>query len=384
VAAQCELFLLPARERENALQQQGAGPEGEVSSLPLYLLCVCARASQTKVPPPLLHRLRVESRCRRGEERVVTASRNWLRVGRSRRATGQHSSWVWQGSLAALRRVVVARSEASRSLPPSPRLVVTSLPLSTPSRAMCESGLVAPCPRAQADAPHHAADEALTAALDLIRRLPPQTVDQHLDHLCQLQPDLADDLLSSVDQPLQLRHDSSSRDYLVRPPPPPPSPHLGPASSSPSHTLQLTRNRTQACDYNRDGDSYRSPWTNEYDPPLADGTLPSGPLRHLELALNDAFDVYRDLYYEGGVSSVYLWDTDEGFAGVVLVKKGASPFARRRTLCLRPRSLVRALRVQPTCLRRRPGWLTRTCVPAASDAGDSTSSWDSGPSCLPS
>ena len=25
------------------------------------------------------------------------------------------------------------------------------------------------------------------------------------------------------------------------------------------------------CDYNRDGDSYRSPWTNEYDPPIEDG-----------------------------------------------------------------------------------------------------------------
>lgn len=39
--------------------------------------------------------------------------------------------------------------------------------------------------------------------------------------------------------------------------------------------------------------------------------------------MNDAFDVYRDLYYEGGVSSVYLWDMeDSGFAGVVLLKKG--------------------------------------------------------------
>ncbi|KAL1917586.1 uncharacterized protein VTP21DRAFT_3979 [Calcarisporiella thermophila] len=37
------------------------------------------------------------------------------------------------------------------------------------------------------------------------------------------------------------------------------------------------------CDYNRDGDSYR--------------------------------------YYDGGVSSVYLWDLDDGFAGVVLIKK---------------------------------------------------------------
>ena len=27
-------------------------------------------------------------------------------------------------------------------------------------------------------------------------------------------------------------------------------------------------------------------------------------------------------YFEGGVSSVYLWDLDHGFAGVILVKKG--------------------------------------------------------------
>jgi F-actin capping protein, beta subunit. len=37
--------------------------------------------------------------------------------------------------------------------------------------------------------------------------------------------------------------------------------------------------------------------------------------------MNEAFDVYRELYYEGGVSSVYLWNLDDGFAGVVLLKK---------------------------------------------------------------
>ena len=26
-------------------------------------------------------------------------------------------------------------------------------------------------------------------------------------------------------------------------------------------------------------------------------------------------------YFEGGVSSVYLWDLDGGFAGVILIKK---------------------------------------------------------------
>jgi hypothetical protein len=30
----------------------------------------------------------------------------------------------------------------------------------------------------------------------------------------------------------------------------------------------------------------------------------------------------RCRYYEGGISSVYFWDIDEGFAGCVLLKKG--------------------------------------------------------------
>jgi capping protein beta len=41
----------------------------------------------------------------------------------------------------------------------------------------------------------------------------------------------------------------------------------------------------------------------------------------MEEVLNAGVDVYRELYYEGGVSSAYLWALDEGFAGVVLFKK---------------------------------------------------------------
>jgi hypothetical protein len=109
-------------------------------------------------------------------------------------------------------------------------------------------------------------------------------------------PDLTEDLLASVDQPLEVRRcPRTKRDYLL-------------------------------CDYNRDGDSYRSPWSNEFDPPLEDGTVPSERVRKLEVAANDAFDVYRELYYEGGVGSVYFWDLDDGFAGVVLLKKGRCPF----------------------------------------------------------
>lgn len=96
------------------------------------------------------------------------------------------------------------------------------------------------------------------------------------------------------------------------------------------------------CDYNRDGDSYRSPWSNQFDPPLdeggslggvgsggnegaGEGAVPGERVRKMEVKANEAFDVYRELYYEGGVSSVYFWNLDDGFAGVVLLKKGASP-----------------------------------------------------------
>ena len=127
---------------------------------------------------------------------------------------------------------------------------------------------------------------------DLLRRLPPQETSINLDRITTLVPDLTEDLLSSVDQPLEIRHcPKSGRDYLL-------------------------------CDYNRDGDSYRSPWSNEFDPPIEDSTLPSTRIRQLEVAANEAFDVYRRLYYEGGVGSTYLWDLDDGFAGVVLLKKG--------------------------------------------------------------
>ncbi|KAI1112040.1 F-actin-capping protein subunit beta [Nemania sp. NC0429] len=152
------------------------------------------------------------------------------------------------------------------------------------------------------------------AALDLLRRLNPKHTSEHLNSLISLAPDLTEDLLSSVDQPLAVRRcRQSGRDYLL-------------------------------CDYNRDGDSYRSPWSNEFDPPLQDSSpaagggggggdedgsaaagLPSEKVRRMEVRANEAFDVYRELYYEGGVSSVYFWNLDDGFAGVVLLKKVATP-----------------------------------------------------------
>ncbi|CAI4400973.1 CLL_collapsed_G0027030.mRNA.1.CDS.1 [Saccharomyces cerevisiae] len=149
-------------------------------------------------------------------------------------------------------------------------------------------------------------DAQFDAALDLLRRLNPTTLQENLNNLIELQPNLAQDLLSSVDVPLSTQKDSadSNREYLC-------------------------------CDYNRDIDSFRSPWSNTYYPELSpkdlqDSPFPSAPLRKLEILANDSFDVYRDLYYEGGISSVYLWDLNEedfnghDFAGVVLFKKNQS------------------------------------------------------------
>ncbi|XP_053610228.1 F-actin-capping protein subunit beta [Plodia interpunctella] len=134
-------------------------------------------------------------------------------------------------------------------------------------------------------------EQQMDCALDLMRRLPPQQIEKNLTDLIDLVPSLCEDLLSSVDQPLKIAQDrSTGKDYLL-------------------------------CDYNRDGDSYRSPWSNTYDPPLEDGSMPSEKLRKLEIEANYAFDQYREMYFEGGVSSVYLWDMDHGFAGVILIKK---------------------------------------------------------------
>jgi len=69
--------------------------------------------------------------------------------------------------------------------------------------------------------------ELVDSMLDLMRRLPPTRMEENVNALITICPEYADDLLGSVDQPLQLKTDhATGREYL-------------------------------ACDYNRDGESYR-------------------------------------------------------------------------------------------------------------------------------
>lgn len=174
---------------------------------------------------------------------------------------------------------------SSRSSPKPPGIIINSSNNDRPrSLRLLPVPFPSPVSTASALIPH-------PPYSDLLRRLNPKHTTANLSSLITLVPDLTEDLLASVDQPLLVaRCHASGRDYLL-------------------------------CDYNRDGDSYRSPWSNEYEPALSDGTVPSEKVRKMEVAANEAFDVYRELYYEGGVSSVYFWNLDEGFAGVVLLKK---------------------------------------------------------------
>jgi len=124
--------------------------------------------------------------------------------------------------------------------------------------------------------------------------MPPAFVENSLAGLIELVPELTDELLSNVDQPLRVEKDSSGREFIK-------------------------------CDYNRDGDSYRSPWTNTYNPPVDDALYPPKRLRDLEVSSNSVFDSYRKLYFEGGISSVYFFETDqsnqEAFGAAFLIHK---------------------------------------------------------------
>lgn len=70
-------------------------------------------------------------------------------------------------------------------------------------------------------------EEQLNSALNLMRRMPPSSVENSLAGLIELVPELTDELLTHVDQPLKVEKDPKSGKNFV------------------------------LCDYNRDGDSYR-------------------------------------------------------------------------------------------------------------------------------
>jgi capping protein beta len=132
-------------------------------------------------------------------------------------------------------------------------------------------------------------EDKLKSSLNLIRRLPPSRVENSLSGLVELvgdDDDLVDELYTQVDTPLEVVEDKETNKKFV------------------------------CCEYNRDGDSHRSPWSNKYYPEAVEGGfVPSARLRKMETLANSLFDSYRKMYFEGGDSSAYFFETDDGNFG---------------------------------------------------------------------
>jgi hypothetical protein len=126
--------------------------------------------------------------------------------------------------------------------------------LPTPLTALCKFPLPLP-PQFQ----------LTRSSSDLLRRLNPKNTAHNVSLLCALSPSLSEELLESVDVPLTIK------------------------------TCSKTKREFLCCDYNRDGDSWRSPWSNEFEPAIDDGVVPSERVRRMEVKANEGFDVYRDL-----------------------------------------------------------------------------------------
>ena len=128
------------------------------------------------------------------------------------------------------------------------------------------------------------------------------------------------------------------------PPLPPPHPTPPPPGSSQRHLFSPpSRERTRDC---RSSLVVRSPWTNQYDPPIEDGVLPPAKLRTIEVAANDLFNSYREMYYEGGGEK--LGGSYSSPRPPASPAPSACPPARTR----RPSAASRAGRPQPPPLTR--------------------------------
>lgn len=145
-------------------------------------------------------------------------------------------------------------------------------------------------------------DSPAEAAHDLLRHIPPKDIAERLNDVIRLNPDLTDELLSTTDVPLETEMDPNGGEFIK-------------------------------CDYNRDCDSYRSPYTNEYFPPLPDGVKPSEQLRALEEMALTGFQAYRKLYFGDGTLSIYCWDGEDAdtFGVGVFVRKDIESETRDAT-----------------------------------------------------
>lgn len=137
----------------------------------------------------------------------------------------------------------------------------------------------------------------LESCIQLIRKLAPSKLEQNINAISNIiydDDELLNAFLQKIDTPISVCSDDIHGDFLK-------------------------------CEYNRDGDSYRSPLSNKYFPPIEEGKYPMKDLRELEIKLNKMFAIYVKNYYTSQtVCSVYLYEigtrVEDGFVVVVLIK----------------------------------------------------------------
>jgi capping protein beta len=79
--------------------------------------------------------------------------------------------------------------------------------------------------------------------------------------------------------------------------------------------------------YNKFGDSFRSPWTNKFFPPVEQAIYPPEIFRGMEISFNEIYAIFARMYYgEDAISSVYVWEQgdsyENGFNLALLINNG--------------------------------------------------------------
>lgn len=141
-------------------------------------------------------------------------------------------------------------------------------------------------------------ESVINSALNLNRKLPPSKIPQNVAALSTIitDEDHQDEMIQRIDQPLETLRD-------------------------PNHGTEFLK-----CEYNRDGDYWRSPYTNQYYPQpheedMSDAFYPSGDLKEMEESANSMLKEYAKLYYTNPLANVYFFETTEtGFGACYLIK----------------------------------------------------------------
>ena len=143
-------------------------------------------------------------------------------------------------------------------------------------------------------------ESKIKSCLHLARKLPVSKYKKSIEAITNLiyeDDELLNEFLQKIDQPAEICLEDKKGEFLT-------------------------------CEYNRDGDFYRSNNSNEYFPKPEEGEelrYPSKDMREFEILLNKIFKEYTKLYYgTSSVCSCFAWNlgekTIDGICVAVVIK----------------------------------------------------------------